>query len=256
MAEVAWLPRGPRSEWPRLGSRALIIHLIIQTIRRDPTGSDQIDEASNVSSPDPSGAGPDRRRAPGYGSGGGGSSPCGAYHASGSARLLVLALALVLVRFVVAVAELVAAVFAVLVRLASTLVGSVGRLDALAAGGGTALRLTSGAGRMGGWGWLLGGWAANTAARSRPAAPTGLGDSACSTIRAKPTPSMAPSSAPMTTRSWPSWRNERSTKPPTSSGPCLGCRRRARSNPTKPDQSWQRGRCTDLAATPGALRAA
>ena len=34
----------------------LIIRLIIQTIRRDPTGSDQIDEASNVSSLDPSGA--------------------------------------------------------------------------------------------------------------------------------------------------------------------------------------------------------
>jgi hypothetical protein len=34
----------------------LIIRLIIQTIRRDPTGSDQIDEASNLSRPDPSGA--------------------------------------------------------------------------------------------------------------------------------------------------------------------------------------------------------
>src|SRR5215207_8546348 len=56
MAEVAWLPRGPRSEWPRLGSRALIIRLIIQTIRRDPAGADQIDEASNVSRPDRSGA--------------------------------------------------------------------------------------------------------------------------------------------------------------------------------------------------------
>jgi hypothetical protein len=66
MAEVAWLPRGPRSEWPRLGSRALII----QTIRRDPTGSDQIDEASNVSSPDPSGADQLDAEAPGYGSGG------------------------------------------------------------------------------------------------------------------------------------------------------------------------------------------
>ena len=37
-------------------SRGLIIPLIIQTIRRDPSGSDQIDEASNVSRPDPSGA--------------------------------------------------------------------------------------------------------------------------------------------------------------------------------------------------------
>ena len=37
-------------------SHGLIIRLIIQTIRRDPTGSDQIDDPSNVSSPDPSGA--------------------------------------------------------------------------------------------------------------------------------------------------------------------------------------------------------
>ena len=34
----------------------LIIRLIIQTIRRDPTGSDQIDKAFNLSRPDPSGA--------------------------------------------------------------------------------------------------------------------------------------------------------------------------------------------------------
>jgi len=34
----------------------LIIRLIIQTIRRDPSGSNQIDDASNVSRPDPSGA--------------------------------------------------------------------------------------------------------------------------------------------------------------------------------------------------------
>jgi hypothetical protein len=34
----------------------LIIRLIIQTIRRDPSRSDQIDEAPNVSSPDRSGA--------------------------------------------------------------------------------------------------------------------------------------------------------------------------------------------------------
>jgi hypothetical protein len=32
----------------------LIIRLIIQTIRRDPTGSDQIDEAPNLSRADPS----------------------------------------------------------------------------------------------------------------------------------------------------------------------------------------------------------
>jgi uncharacterized membrane protein len=32
----------------------LIIRLIIQTIRRDLSGSDQIDEASNLSRPDPS----------------------------------------------------------------------------------------------------------------------------------------------------------------------------------------------------------
>jgi hypothetical protein len=44
--------RGPRNS----ASRGLIIPLIIQTIRRDPSGSDQIDRPSNVSSPDRSGA--------------------------------------------------------------------------------------------------------------------------------------------------------------------------------------------------------
>jgi hypothetical protein len=34
----------------------LIIRLIIQTILLHPSGSDQIDDASNLSSPDPSGA--------------------------------------------------------------------------------------------------------------------------------------------------------------------------------------------------------
>jgi hypothetical protein len=34
----------------------LIIRLVIQTIRRDPSGSVQTDEAINVSRPDPSGA--------------------------------------------------------------------------------------------------------------------------------------------------------------------------------------------------------
>jgi hypothetical protein len=38
------------------GSWSCLPCLIIQTIRRDPSGSDQIDEASNVSRPDPSGA--------------------------------------------------------------------------------------------------------------------------------------------------------------------------------------------------------
>jgi hypothetical protein len=37
-------------------SHGLIIRLIIQTIRRDPSGSVWTDEASNVSRPDPSGA--------------------------------------------------------------------------------------------------------------------------------------------------------------------------------------------------------
>jgi hypothetical protein len=37
-------------------SHGLIIRLIIQTIRRDPSGRDQIDQAPNVSRPDPSGA--------------------------------------------------------------------------------------------------------------------------------------------------------------------------------------------------------
>jgi hypothetical protein len=46
---VAWVAEGA-------ASHGLIIRLIIQTIRRDPTGSDQIDEAPNLSSPDPTGA--------------------------------------------------------------------------------------------------------------------------------------------------------------------------------------------------------
>ena len=37
-------------------SSCLIIRLIIRTIRREPSGSVWIDEASNVSGPDPSGA--------------------------------------------------------------------------------------------------------------------------------------------------------------------------------------------------------
>jgi hypothetical protein len=40
---------------PWSGLACLIICLIIQTIRRDPSGAVQIDEASNVSRPDPSG---------------------------------------------------------------------------------------------------------------------------------------------------------------------------------------------------------
>jgi hypothetical protein len=39
-----------------LSDAPLIIRLIIQTIRLDPSGSDQIDEASDVSRPDRSGA--------------------------------------------------------------------------------------------------------------------------------------------------------------------------------------------------------
>ena len=48
---VAWSPpnRGADVAW-------LIIRLIIQTIRRDPFGSDQIDEVPNLNSPDRSGA--------------------------------------------------------------------------------------------------------------------------------------------------------------------------------------------------------
>jgi hypothetical protein len=58
----------PAGSWSCLP--CLIIRLIIQTIRRDPSGSDQVDEASNLSRPDPSGAAPGRRRASGCGSGG------------------------------------------------------------------------------------------------------------------------------------------------------------------------------------------
>jgi hypothetical protein len=48
----------PRVAWPRgagaLSRRGLIIRLIIQTIRRDPSGSVGIDDAPNLSRPDPS----------------------------------------------------------------------------------------------------------------------------------------------------------------------------------------------------------
>jgi hypothetical protein len=47
-------PAGPAVVLCGLGH--LIIRLIIQTIRRGPSGSDQIDEALDVSRPDPSGA--------------------------------------------------------------------------------------------------------------------------------------------------------------------------------------------------------
>jgi hypothetical protein len=58
---MEYLVPGPRrwrwSERPRAPHlTGLIIRLIIQTIRRDPTGSVWIDEASNVSRPDPTGA--------------------------------------------------------------------------------------------------------------------------------------------------------------------------------------------------------
>ena len=49
--------RSAWSAWPRaLWRTALTIPLIIQTIRRDPSGSVWIDQASNLSRPDPSGA--------------------------------------------------------------------------------------------------------------------------------------------------------------------------------------------------------
>ena len=46
---VAWVVEGA-------APHGLIIRLIIQTIRRDPSRSDQMDEAPNVSRPDPSGS--------------------------------------------------------------------------------------------------------------------------------------------------------------------------------------------------------
>jgi hypothetical protein len=46
---VAWVGEGA-------APHRLIIRLIIQTIRQDPTGSDQTDEASDVSRPDRSGS--------------------------------------------------------------------------------------------------------------------------------------------------------------------------------------------------------
>src|SRR5215207_9727161 len=69
----------------RLGIRfsvgcPLIIRLIIQPIRRDPSGSVWIDKASNLSSPDPTGRRLVRRGAPGYGSGGQPGVVAGAAH--------------------------------------------------------------------------------------------------------------------------------------------------------------------------------
>jgi hypothetical protein len=63
---TGWLPAPPTpksssawpaaTDWGGLVVAGLIIRLIIQTIRRDPSGSDAIDEAPNLSSPDPTGA--------------------------------------------------------------------------------------------------------------------------------------------------------------------------------------------------------
>src|SRR4029450_4115621 len=51
---VSWADVAPRMARQR--PRRLIIRLIIQTTRRDPSGSVWTDDASNVSRPDPSGA--------------------------------------------------------------------------------------------------------------------------------------------------------------------------------------------------------
>jgi hypothetical protein len=77
--------------------------------------------------------------------------------------------------------------------------------------------------------------AATTAARSRPGPATALLVWALSTIRASETPRTAPSSAPMTTSSWPRRRGDRSTGPPRLHEPCLRCRHRMRPNPTRAD---------------------
>ena len=64
-------------------------------------------------------------------------------------------------------------------------------------------------------GWLFGGLAASAAPRPGPAA-TAVLVWAPSTIRPRAAPMTAPSRAPTTTRTWPRWRNDRSTGPPCS----------------------------------------
>src|SRR4029453_8381366 len=63
-------------------------------------------------------------------------------------------------------------------------------------------------------GWLPGPPAASTAAGSRSGMAPVLPVPALSTTRARATPRTAPSSAPITTRSWPSRRSDRFTWPP------------------------------------------
>ena len=55
--QAGWEPEGWSETRGRLSwLPCLIIRLIIQTIRRDPSGADQIDDPSNLSRPDRSGA--------------------------------------------------------------------------------------------------------------------------------------------------------------------------------------------------------
>jgi hypothetical protein len=68
----------------------------------------------------------------------------------------------------------------------------------------------------------LGGPAASSAARSWPDATTAPLVLAFWTTRAKATPRTAPSSAPITTKSWPRRRSDRSTRPPRSSDRRMG----------------------------------
>jgi hypothetical protein len=95
----------------------------------------------------------------------------------GSLPLLVVALALA-AGVVLAAAGLVPAALAVLVVLASTLVGSVGRPGALVAGGIAAIRGILGTGRLGGWRLAArrgGGQHRRTFTPRRGNRPTGLG---------------------------------------------------------------------------------
>jgi hypothetical protein len=88
---------------------------------------------------------------------------------------------------------LVLVAFSVLVRVAMLLLGLIRRLGVLLAGGIVAVGSIPGTSRPGCWGLA----ARRVAACSRPdATTTALLVSACSTIRAKAMPVMAPSSAP------------------------------------------------------------
>src|SRR5215211_2709729 len=121
------------------------------------------------------------------------------------------AVGLVLGLVVAAALSLAEAAFTVVIGLAIMPVGSARPLGALVAAGSAPSCRILGTSRSGDRGRLLGGLVAAT---SRPDVATAPLDAALLTIRARATPRTAPSSAPVTTKSWPNRRRDRSTGPP------------------------------------------